>query len=38
MTTAAWVAFVVGVIVGVSVMIAGWIVSEVVDFFRSQAR
>jgi hypothetical protein len=29
---------VVGVIVGMAVIIAGLVISEVVDFFRSQAR
>jgi hypothetical protein len=36
MTMAAGLAFMVGVIVGIAVAIAGLVISEVVDFVRSQ--
>jgi hypothetical protein len=36
--TMEWLPFVVGVIVGVAVTIAGLVISEVVDLVRSQQR
>jgi hypothetical protein len=36
--TTEWLTFLVGIIVGLVVAIAGFVISEVVDFYRSQAR